>query len=335
MKLQKEYSLKTFNTLAIESTAEYFVDAKNEADVQASLVYAKENGLEVKILGGGSNVVMAEHISGLVLKYSADECEILSESQDSVRIKVAAGFNWHDFVLYTLDRSWYGLENLSYIPGTVGASPVQNIGAYGVEVKDSILRVNGLYLKNGKSFSFNAKECEFDYRESCFKQALNGHTLIVSVEFELSKIPNVQIGYAPLNSMAEEQGKPTPKQLSEWVVDVRKSKLPDPLELPNAGSFFKNPVIPLAQFEELQIKYPKVPSYPQGNVVKLPAGWLIDQLGLKGKAFGPVSVHKNQALVLINHGGSGSDVESAAAEIKRLVKARYGIELEQEPRLFK
>jgi UDP-N-acetylmuramate dehydrogenase len=334
MKLQAQYSLRLLNTLAIDSTAEYFVDANNIADVEESLRYAQQHNLAVKVLGGGSNVVMADQVSGLVLKYSADKCVVLKETETSVRVMVDAGFNWHDFVLYSLEKGWYGLENLSYIPGLVGASPVQNIGAYGVEVKDFIVSVNGMYLNSGQRFSLSAEQCEFEYRESCFKQALNAQTLITSVEFELSKLANVKIGYAPLNSMAEERGVPTPKQLSEWVIEVRQSKLPDPIELPNAGSFFKNPVISLAQFEEFKIEYPNAPNYPQENLVKLPAGWLIDQLGLKGKAFGPVSVHKNQALVLVNNGGTGMDVVLAATEIKRLVKEKYKIELEQEPRLF-
>ncbi|MFT6154004.1 MAG: UDP-N-acetylmuramate dehydrogenase [Bermanella sp.] len=334
MKLETQYSLKLLNTLAIQSTAEYFVNAENTADVEESLVYAKQHNLEVKVLGGGSNVVMADQISGLVLKYSAKQCVVLSETESTIQLRVDAGLNWHEFVLYALEKRWYGLENLSYIPGSVGASPVQNIGAYGVEVKDFIVGVNGIYLNSGVYFSLSALQCEFTYRESCFKQKLNGQTLITSVDFELSKIPNVKIGYAPLNSMTEEQGMPTPKELSEWVIEVRKSKLPDPVELPNAGSFFKNPVISSAYFEEFKTEYPNVPNYPQGDVVKLPAGWLIDQLGLKGKAFGPVSVHKNQALVLINNGGTGADIEFAAAQIKRLVKLHYGIELEQEPRVF-
>jgi UDP-N-acetylmuramate dehydrogenase len=334
MKLEPQYSLKLLNTLAINSTAEYFVDAENTSDVQESLVYAKQHNLDVKVLGGGSNVVMADQVSGLVLKYSAKKCEVLSETENTVRLKVDAGFNWHEFVLHTLEQQWYGLENLSYIPGLVGASPVQNIGAYGVEVKDFIVGVNGIYLTSGESFSLNVHQCEFAYRESRFKHKLNGLTLITSVEFELSKIPNVKIDYAPLNIIAKEKGVPTPKLLSEWVIEIRKSKLPAPSELPNAGSFFKNPVISLAQFEEFKIEYPNAPNYPQGDMVKLPAGWLIDKLGLKGKAFGLVSVHKNQALVLINNGGSGADVEFAAAQIKHLVKDHYGIEIEQEPRIF-
>lgn len=334
MKLQTKHSLKLLNTLSIDSVADFYAEARDVESILSALDYAHEHALEVKVLGGGSNVVMSDHITGMVLKYVAKEYALISETDEYVHIKVDAGIEWHEFVLHTLKNGWYGLENLSYIPGTVGASPVQNIGAYGVEVKEYIVRVNGVYLDDGTPFSMEANECGFSYRESCFKQSLNGKTIITSVEFKLHKTPRVKTDYAPLNSMVLERGKPTPEELSTWVVDVRKSKLPDPLELPNAGSFFKNPVVLKNVFEALLLTYPNIPSYPQGDYVKLPAGWLIDQLGLKGHKFGPVMVHKNQALVLVNQGGTGLDVIAAAAEIKKRVLNQYGIELEQEPRLF-
>ena len=334
MNLIQKHSLRSLNTLAIDSVADFFVEAVSLDDVQSALSYAKQHNLAVKVLGGGSNVVMADRISGLVLKYTASEYRLLSETNETVTIVVDAGFEWHAFVLFCLNKGWFGLENLSYIPGTVGAAPVQNIGAYGVEVKDVIQRVHGVYLETGETFTLDADECDFSYRESIFKQALNNQTLITSVEFILSKQANVQVGYAPLNSMASEQGMPTPLQLSQWVVEVRQSKLPEPSKLPNAGSFFKNPVVSLEKFETIQQANPDIPNYPQSNSVKLPAGWLIDQLGLKGKSFGSVSVHDKQALVLVNHGGTCVDVEAAANEIKRQVKGEYGIELEQEPRVF-
>lgn len=335
MNVSQKHPLKALNTLGIHSEADYFVAAETLGDVRDALSYAQKHALDVKVLGGGSNVVMSDRITGLVLKYTASDYEVLLEDDDSVCIKVDAGFEWHPFVVLCLQNGWFGLENLSYIPGTVGAAPVQNIGAYGVEVKDVIQKVHGVYLQSGETFTLNAEECAFSYRESIFKQALNNQTLITSVEFKLSKQANVQVGYAPLNTMASEQGVPSPQQLSQWVVDVRKSKLPEPSELPNAGSFFKNPVVSLECFEEIKRSHPEIPNYPQTHSVKLPAGWLIDQLGLKGQAFGPVSVHAKQALVLVNHGGSCVDVEAAANEIKRQVKEAYGIELEQEPRVFR
>ncbi len=334
MKVEENYSLLSSNTLAVDSIAEYFAQPENEGDVQACLHYANEHSLPIKVLGGGSNVVMSNRVEGLVLRFKGQDCTVLHESNESIKIRVGAGYNWHEFVMFCLSKGWYGLENLAYIPGTVGAAPVQNIGAYGVEVKSHICNVNGVYLNGGEGFSFSADECTFDYRESCFKQGLNGKTIITSVEFQLSKVPCVQIEYSPLNAMAKEQGVPTPSELARWVIGVRKSKLPDPAVLPNAGSFFKNPVVTQDKFKQLLEGFPGLPGYPQEQGVKLAAGWLIDQLGFKGKAFGLVSVHELQALVLVNHGGNGHDVLSAAKQVSGAVYERYGVKLEQEPRMF-
>ncbi len=334
MEIKKKYPLINNNTLAIDSTAEYFAQPENESEVQACLHYASEHNLAVKVLGGGSNVVMSDCIEGLVLKYIGQKCEVLCEDQNGVTVRVDAGYNWHEFVMFCLSKGWYGLENLAYIPGCVGAAPVQNIGAYGVEVKRCICSVSGVYLHDGNKFRFSNEQCVFDYRESCFKQALNGQTLITYVEFELTKVASVQVEYSPLNLMAKERGVPTPQELAQWVIEVRQSKLPDPNVLPNAGSFFKNPVVPEDKFEKLLSRFPELPGYPQKKGVKLAAGWLIDRLGFKGKEFGPVSVHEMQALVLVNKGGSGRDVLNAAEQVCDAVYERYGVRLEQEPRLF-
>ena len=334
MKIESSYSLLSFNTLGIRAKAEFFAQADSLGQVRLCLDFAKKNNLTVKVLGGGSNVVMADNIQGLVLKYVRDEVEILAESESDITIKVGAGYDWHQFVMLCLSRGWYGLENLAYIPGTVGAAPVQNIGAYGVEVKEFIRSVNGLYLSDGKEFSLSAKSCGFSYRESCFKQGMNGQVLISSVEFTLLKSPNLRLSYAPLDKMAEERGVPTPEGLAQWVVEVRKSKLPDPADMPNAGSFFKNPVVSEVQYQTLSRRFPSMPSYQQEKGVKIPAGWLIDKLGLKGRSYGPIKVHAHQALVLVNNGGGASDVLAAADAIKEAVREAYQIDLEQEPRLF-
>ncbi len=334
MNILPRHSLLEFNTLAVTAVAEYFVQVSSDQEIVECLAFSKKNNLAVKVLGGGSNVVMNEFIPGLVVQFCAQDCSVIKETEQSVVVKVEAGFNWHDFVLYCLSQGWYGIENLAYIPGHVGAAPVQNIGAYGVEVKDCIQAVNGIYLDSGEAFRLLAHECDFAYRESCFKQALNGRVLITSVEFLLSKIPDVQVSYSPLNQMSAEKGLPTPSELAQWVIEVRQAKLPDPKILPNAGSFFKNPVVSHLEFDKLIERFPAMPNYPQQNGVKLPAGWLIDQLGYKGKRFGPVSVHKLQALVLVNQGGAGKDVIAAANQICKAVQERYGIVLEQEPRLF-
>lgn len=334
MNIETSYSLLEFNTLRIDAVAEYFVQVNSLDEVRESLAFAKSKGVPVKVLGGGSNVVMASHIGGLVLQYSDASLLVVSETETEVTIKVGAGYHWHDFVLYCLSMGWYGLENLSYIPGTVGAAPVQNIGAYGVEVKNFIGSVNGVFLSDGNTFSMSGQSCNFAYRESCFKQELDGKVLITSVDFVLSKKPCVKTDYAPLNSMVEKKGLPSPEQLSNWVVEVRRSKLPDPAEMPNAGSFFKNPVVSQELYQKLVKRFPDMPSYSQTEGVKLPAGWLIDHLGLKGRAFGMVQVNALQALVLINNGGSSADVLAAAGLIKEAVLNAYGVELVQEPRLF-
>ncbi|MGK0445631.1 MAG: UDP-N-acetylmuramate dehydrogenase [Bermanella sp.] len=334
MNIQPNVSLQAFNTLGVQSYAQYMAQVASVEQFKEVAAFAHESGLDIKVLGGGSNVVLPEHVSGVVVQYTSETCDVLDESDADVLIRVGAGFNWHQLVMDSLSQGWYGLQNLAFIPGSVGAAPVQNIGAYGVEVKEFIKHVHGISLDTLESFTLSNEACQFEYRESIFKHALNGQVLITAVDFMLSKAPDVNVNYAPLDKMAKEQGVPTPLELAGWVIDVRKSKLPIPSELPNAGSFFKNPVISFEVFTGLQNRFPDMPYYEQAAGVKVPAGWLIDQLGLKGKVFGPVSVHKQQALVLINHGGSGADVLLAAQKIKQAVKANYGIELEQEPRVF-
>ncbi len=334
MKIESQFPLLEFNTLAIKANAQYAATVKTPSELEQCLEFARSKQLEVKVLGGGSNVVMADYIPGLVLMYGDQTCELLSESDSQVTIKVGAGYNWHEFVMFCLLQGWYGLENLVYIPGSVGAAPVQNIGAYGVEVKDLISSVRGVYLDSGKSFELTSAQCEFSYRESCFKQGLNGKTIITSVTFTLSKLASVSVGYAPLDKLAQQHGTPSPLELASWITELRQSKLPNPSELPNAGSFFKNPVVSQVDFKRLIGRFPQMPNYPQGKNVKLAAGWLIDQMGFKGRSFGLVGVHEKQALVIVNKGGSGAQVLDAAKQIKLAVKECYGIELEQEPRVF-
>lgn len=334
MNIQPDVSLKAFNTLGVQASAQFMAQVGSVEEFKEVAQFAKNSGLAIKVLGGGSNVVLPEYVDGIVVQYTGNECQLLEDNDDHVVIRVGAGFNWHELVMHTLNQGWYGLQNLAYIPGLVGAAPVQNIGAYGVEVKDFIRSVQGVRLDTLEAFKLSEGECEFEYRESIFKHTLDGKVLITDVDLVLSKKPDVNVQYAPLDQMAKEQGTPTPVVLASWVIDVRKSKLPQPDVLPNAGSFFKNPVISETLFKRLQEQYPNMPYYEQTDGVKVPAGWLIDQLGFKGKSFGPVSVHKQQALVLVNHGGSGDDVLAAASQIKQAVKDEYDISLEQEPRIF-
>lgn len=335
MKVQNQFPLKALNTFGVESYAKAFMCVENQQDVQAAIQYAQNFHLNIQVLGGGSNVVLPKQVDQLVIQFVGRSYSVLDESQDSVLVRVDAGYNWHEWVMCSLAQDWYGLQNLAYIPGHVGAAPVQNIGAYGVEVKDLIENVYGIYLENGQTFTLTNDECQFAYRESIFKHELDGKVLITHVDFRLSKVAEVNVAYAPLDQMAADMGNPTPQQLASWVIEVRQSKLPDPNVLPNAGSFFKNPVLSKEQFTQLQSRFPDMPYYQQADGIKVPAGWLIDQLGLKGEYFGSVRVHEKQALVLVNHGGTGDDVLKAAQTIKGKVLAQYGIELEQEPRIIK
>ncbi len=339
--IHERYSLKELNTLAVESEAEYFAEPADRASLLSALAYARNHNLDVKVLGGGSNLVMREAVSGLVIRYQNAKLRLIEESSDHVLVDVGAGYSWHQFVLDALKRDWFGLENLALIPGAVGAAPVQNIGAYGVEVEQFIERVEGLYLSDSSPFSLKAEQCEFAYRESIFKQSLDGKVLITNVIFRLSKKAAVNTTYAPLEERARQEGQPSPMTLANWVMEVRQSKLPDPSVLPNAGSFFKNPIILKTHFDALKEEYPNLPGYPVDALssegeksVKIAAGWLIDQLGFKGRSMGLIKVHDLQALVLVNMGGQGSDVLAAAHEIKQAVRQHYGICLEQEPRIF-
>ena len=339
MQFHSSYNLKKLNTLAVDAQAEYFCQVQSLEDIASALSFSRSQSLPVKILGGGSNVVMSPRVSGLVVQHVSTGFDVIAQDDKNVTLRVQAGQNWHELVMQTLQLGYYGLENLAYIPGCVGAAPVQNIGAYGVEAKDFISAVHGVNLETGIEFSLDNAECNFAYRESIFKHELDAKVLITSVEFVLNKQESVMVKYAPLNTMAQDYYDETGKQVSalllaQWVIDVRKSKLPEPRELPNAGSFFKNPVIDINAFSMLKAQYPNIPSYEQTSGIKIPAGWLIDQLGLKGQSFGPVKVHEKQALVLVNQGGTGEDVINAASEVKQKVLTHYGVALEQEPRLF-
>jgi len=334
MRVIAEGDLSTLNTLRIPSESDYLVYADTDSEVVDAIRFARDQSCDLKVLGGGSNVVLPSRVSGVVLKLTNDRLEVLEEDTESVLVRVGAGHDWHSWVMTSLEKGWYGLENLAYIPGTVGASPVQNIGAYGVEVESFIETVHYIELKTELKVSLSHAQCEFAYRESIFKQALDQRVAITHVDFRLNKTPAPNFGYAPLNQFAEERGAPTPEELAQWVIEVRRSKLPDPAELPNAGSFFKNPVISQAEFDALKVRFPDAPSYLHENGDKVPAGWLIDRLGFKGRRIGPVGVHEHQALVLVNFGGDATDVGHAADEIKAAVFKQYGVRLEQEPRPF-
>ncbi len=331
------FNLQNYNTLASPVFAEFFVSVQDEAELIAALKFAKENNLPLLVLGGGSNIVLHDDFPGLAIHIQFMGKELVREDAEHVYIEAAAGENWSDFVDYCLDEEAWGLENLSLIPGNVGAAPIQNIGAYGVELKDVFSELTALEIKSGLSITFTADACQFGYRDSVFKSALKDQFIITSVTFKLTKSPALKIHYPALrdalaNVPADEI---TPELVSQIVCDIRSSKLPDPKTIPNVGSFFKNPIVSTARLVAIQQAYPNVVVYPvDENSVKLAAGWLIDRAGWKGFSKG-ATVHEQQALVLTNPNRlSGSVVLEVAGLIKASVLSTFGVELEQEPRNY-
>jgi UDP-N-acetylenolpyruvoylglucosamine reductase len=329
MKQFNRCSLKPYNTFSIDAEANKLIILEEEVELNqlSSLFKSKEPRL---ILGGGSNILLTKDFEGNVIAPWFKGIEILEENANSIYIRVAAGVVWDDFVGWACMRDYWGIENLSLIPGHVGASPIQNIGAYGVEVKDAIESVTFFNLERQIFQTLTNQECQFGYRNSIFKQVLKGNIIVSSVTFKLSKIESPILHYANLKEIAGKS--PSPIIIRNAVIGIRKSKLPDPKITGNAGSFFKNPIINERQFHDLKITYPDIPSYPneEGNV-KIPAGWLIEQGGWKGKTTGKVGVHPKQALVIVNYGGAtGSEVISFAKDIQCSISKHFGIALEME-----
>jgi UDP-N-acetylmuramate dehydrogenase len=289
---------------------------------------------QIMILGGGSNVLFTQDHEGLILLNKIKGIRVNQEAEDNVLVSVGAGENWHEFVLYCIDKNWGGIENLSLIPGSVGASPMQNIGAYGVEIKDVFYELTALNLETQKEETFDHGQCQFGYRESVFKRDLKGKYVITSVTFRLQKNAILNTGYGAIETELERKGitHPTIKDISDAVISIRQSKLPDPKILGNAGSFFKNPVVTKKVFSTIQKRYANAPSYPiDEEHVKVPAGWLIDTAGWKGKRFGDCGVHVNQALVLVNYDkAKGKEIYDLSQRILDDVKDKFGIQLERE-----
>lgn len=343
-KIQIQFDLSSLNTLSLPGIAEKFARFNSMSELLSLLEYAKNKQLKVKVLGGGSNMIVQPNVSGLVVQSAMQGIEKLSEDDTTITYAVDAGLNWHQWVLQSIELGAFGLENLALIPGTVGACPIQNIGAYGVEVGQTIEEVRGLQLSSGQWMSFTASQCDFSYRDSIFKKQLKNDFLITQVIFKLSKVFKPQVSYAPINAMAEQflaAGEPkylTAKQLADWVIEVRNSKLPDPNKIPNAGSFFTNPIIPKSQADELLTQFPNLPAYSVANkdsVLKIAAGWLIDQCGWKGKSLGLAKMHDQQALVLtLKSGASQQDLINIQQAVQTDVKNKFGIQLQPEPQPF-
>lgn len=329
--MHTQANLQYFNTFGIQAQAAQLAEA-HSVDEMRALIDA--HGTPDLVLGGGSNVLLRGDVDGFVLVNRIPGVEVVSQEGDRVRVRVGGGVVWHDFVLHCIDQGWAGVENLSLIPGSVGAAPMQNIGAYGVEIKDVFHRLEALHIASGEVHTFNHQECAFGYRESVFKRALKGQHIIAHVEFDLSLTPTFHTEYGAIQAELETMGvtELSIRAISDAVIRIRQSKLPDPAQIGNAGSFFKNPVVPHAEYERIREAHPSVVAYPAGEGhMKLAAGWLIDQAGWKGHLRGTHGVHDRQALVLVNHGGAqGQDIWQLSEDILQDVKARYGVTLERE-----
>ena len=333
MHIEEHKSLKKYNTFSIDCNARYFVSIESISDLKKVLklnIHPK-----IFILGGGSNMLLTQDVDALVLHINLKGIEVLSEDKENIKLKVMAGENWHDFVQYCINNNYGGLENLSLIPGNVGTAPIQNIGAYGVELKDLFKDCEAISVSNLSEKHFTKEECKFEYRNSVFKNEEKGNFIITSVTFELTKINHKKnIGYGAIQEELKKHQieNPTIKNISEAIIAIRQSKLPDPKELGNSGSFFKNPIISEFDFKRFYSKYPNAPFYKlSSSEYKIPAGWLIEQAGFKGKRFGDAGVHKNQALVLVNYGNAtGQEIISLSKNIQNKVKVEFGIFIEPE-----
>ena len=331
MTILENISLKEYNTFGVTSYAKRFVSITSFYDLQQLLKIEKE----LFLISGGSNMLLTRDINKLVVFLNIKGISIDRENENSVNVTVNSGESWHEFVLWCISQNYGGIENLSLIPGNVGTCPIQNIGAYGVEVKDTITKVEALEIETNKLVTFSNAECQFGYRNSIFKNDAKGKYIITSVSFQLTKnIHQLNTSYGAIENALEENKitKPTIKDVSDAVIAIRKSKLPDPKEIGNSGSFFKNPVISTEQFLELQKKHPTIPSYKISETeTKVPAGWLVEQCGFKGKRFGDAGVHKKQALVLVNYGNaSGKEIFTLAQNIQKSVLETFKIALEIE-----
>lgn len=333
--MQENFSLKPYNTFGVDVNAKYFIEVQTLEELRDAINYSKNHYLSILFLGGGSNILLTKDFDGLAIKLSLKGIDEKDLNDNEILVTAKAGENWHEFVMYSLEKNYGGLENLSLIPGNVGTSPMQNIGAYGTEIKDIFVSCSVLDLENLALRTFNLEECRFGYRDSIFKQEGKGKYVILEVTFKLTKKDHhIKTEYGAIKTELENLGitQPTIQDVSKAVIHIRQSKLPDPKETGNAGSFFKNPTIPLAQFEDLKQKFENIPGYPNGEIVKVPAGWLIEQCGWKGRQIGNAASHKLQALVIVNATGNatGKEIFDFSTEIIHSVQEKFGIELERE-----
>ncbi len=330
MKVLKNVSLLPYNSFGLDVKAEAYCEFSSEEELIESLDIAGQGPM--MILGGGSNVLFRSDFSGTILRNAIPGIAVSKEGENEVIVKSGAGVVWHDLVVYCVEHGYGGIENMSLIPGSSGAAPMQNIGAYGVEIKDVFHSLEALHIATGEVHTFTSKDCAFGYRESVFKRDLKGEYVITSLSLKLSKNPSLNTSYGAIEQELERLGKEASiANISEAVINIRRSKLPDPAVLGNAGSFFKNPVISEKQFELLALKFPSMPNYPAPAGKKIAAGWLIEQCGWKGKDLGGYGVHDRQALVLVNRGqATGDKVFKLSEDIIQSVDRQFGIALERE-----
>ena len=333
MLVQENYSLKSYNTFGIAANAKQFVSVKSAEELSKILIEYKSS--EKFILGGGSNMLLTQNINSLVIHIDLKGKRIVNQDESFVEIECQAGENWHEFVLWTINQDFGGLENMSLIPGNVGTTPIQNIGAYGTEIKDTMLSCKAMNIDNQEVKIFSNKECNFGYRESIFKNELKNQYIITSVTFKLTKKNHkINISYGDIQSELTNKNinEPTLIDVSNAVIAIRQSKLPDPKVLGNSGSFFKNPIISKKDFIAIQQNHPEIKFFDINNEqVKVPAGWLIEQAGFKGKRFGDAGIHKNQALVLVNYGdATGQEILEVSKNIQKTVFEKFGINIEAE-----
>jgi UDP-N-acetylmuramate dehydrogenase len=332
-KIHTNFSLKNFNTFGIEAKARKFVAVDSVAELKSVL---KQHQDEKKfILGGGSNMLLTQDIDALVIHIDLKGKKVIQENEDYVWVECQAGENWHEFVLWTLAQDYGGLENMSLIPGNVGTTPVQNIGAYGAEIKDTMTSCEAIKIDTFETKNFSNADCHFGYRESVFKQEVKDQYIITSVVFQLTKRNHtINTGYGDIQSelSKKEIENPTIQDVSNAVIAIRKSKLPDPRDLGNSGSFFKNPILLKSDFEKIHVQFPEMKYYDVSETeVKVPAGWLIEQAGFKGKRFGDAGIHKNQALVLVNYGNAtGQEILDVSKDIQKTIYEKFGIQIEAE-----
>lgn len=332
--ISQNYPLKSLNTFGVDAAATYYAAIEHVQELLPLLSHPDLIALPMLVMGEGSNILFTKNFAGLVIKNVMRGITVIEDNADFVFIRVGAGENWHQFVMYCIEQGYGGIENLSLIPGTVGAAPVQNIGAYGVELKDVFYQLEAIHLQTGETRIFTREACQFGYRTSIFKHELKNKFMITSVVLKLHKKPKLNTSYSTLKNTLQLMNLPSLdiRIISETVMNIRRSKLPDPKVLGNAGSFFKNPIISRDHFVKIHTKYPDLPHFiQQDQRIKLNAAWLIEACGWKGKRLGDVGVYAHQALVLVNYGeGKGSDILKLAEQIQNSVYDRFGILLEPE-----